>query len=151
MAAIGWAIGSQVQGRIYGRVPPGRLVELGGLIMSVGVAASVLSLVPGLSFWIITLTWLVAAGGMGLAFGSMGSLVLELSADDDRGSNVASLQVCDSVGSVVLVALAGAVYTTALAQGAVGSMTFAVMWLAMAGIAALGGLLARRIRAAPEA
>ncbi len=150
VGAIGWAAGSQVQGRLYARLPQGRLVEIGALFVAFCLSWAVLSLVPSLSFWVIIPGWMVGAMGMGMSFGSIGSLVLELSPPEDQGANVASLQVCDSVGSVLLVGLAGAIYGTALAAGAVTSSTFITIWLVMAALALAGAVLARRIRVKPS-
>ncbi|MFN8147782.1 MAG: MFS transporter [Candidatus Nanopelagicales bacterium] len=149
MGAVGWALGSQVQGRLYARLPKGRLVELGALLVAFCLSWAVLSLVPSLPFWIIIPGWTVGAMGMGMSFGSIGSLVLELSPPEDQGANVASLQVCDSVGSVLLVGLAGAIYGAALAAGSVSSATFVTIWVVMAAIALAGAVLARRIRVRP--
>jgi len=149
VGAVGWAAGSQVQGRMYARLPRGRLVELGALLVGVGLATATLSLLPALPFWVIVASWLVGAAGMGMAFGSIGSLVLELSAPEDQGANVASLQVCDSVGSVVFVGIAGAIYASALARDAVTATTFVTIWLTMACVALAGAVLASRIRVRP--
>jgi MFS family permease len=146
VGAIGWAAGSQVQGRMYARLPRGRLVELGALLVGVGIGTASLSLVPSLSFWVIVPSWLVGAAGMGMAFGSIGSLVLELSAPEDQGSNVASLQVCDSVGSVLFVGIAGTIYATALALGTVSAATFITIWTVMGAVALVSAVLASRIR-----
>jgi MFS family permease len=146
VGAIGWALGSQVQGRMYSRLPRGRLVELGALLVSACLALACLSLVPSLSFWVIIPGWMLGAMGMGMAFGSIGSLVLEMSEPEDQGSNVASLQVCDSVGSVLLVGLAGAIYATALARDSVSAWTFVTIWVSMAVVALGGAVAASRIR-----
>ena len=50
-------------------------------------------------------------------FGAIGTLTLDLSEPEDQGANVAALQVCDSVGSVVFVGIAGAIYGRALDAG----------------------------------
>jgi MFS family permease len=146
VGAVGWALGSQVQGRMYDRLPKGRLVELGALLVSLGLATASLSVAPTVPFWVIVPSWMLGAMGMGMAFGSIGSLVLELSAPEDQGSNVASLQVCDSVGSVLLVGLAGAIYASALGRDAVSAATFVTIWTVMAVVALAGAILARRIR-----
>ena len=135
-----------MQGRLYARLPKGRLVEIGAVFVAGCLSWACLSLVPSLSFWVIIPGWMIGAMGMGMSFGSIGSLVLELSPPEDQGANVASLQVCDSVGSVLLVGLAGAIYGAALAAGAVTSWTFITIWLVMAAIALTGAVLARRIR-----
>jgi hypothetical protein len=87
---------------------------------------------------------------MGMCFGAIGTLTLDLSEPEDQGANVAGLQVCDSVGSVVFVGIAGAIYGTALAAGSVSSATFTTIWLTMAAVAAAGVVIAARI-ARPQA
>jgi hypothetical protein len=95
-------------------------------------------------------SWVIGAAGMGMTIGAVGTLVLDLSEPADQGANVASLQVCDSVGSVVFVGIAGAIYGTALAAGTVSASTFTAIWLTMAAVAAAGAVLAARI-ARPQA
>jgi ABC-type branched-subunit amino acid transport system permease subunit len=68
-----------------------------------------------------------------------------MSEPGDQGANVASLQVCDAVGSVVFVGLAGAIYAAALAAGTVSSSTFVTIWSVMAVVAAFGAVVAGRI------
>lgn len=145
VGAIGWALGSQAQGRLYGRLPRHRLVRIGATLVALCLATVPLSLVPAVPFWVAVVSWIVGAAGMGMCFGAIGTLTLELSAPEDQGANVAALQVCDSVGSVVFVGIAGAIYATALAAGAVSSSTFTTIWLAMAGVAGAGAVLAGRI------
>jgi hypothetical protein len=82
---------------------------------------------------------------MGLCFGSIATLTLELSEPQDQGTNSAALQVCDSVGSVVLIGAAGAVYAAAVASDSVTGWTFAEIWLGLGAIAAIGTVLAGRI------
>lgn len=145
VGAIGWALGSQAQGRLYGRLPRHRLVQYGAVLVTLCLATVTLSLVPSVPFWVAVLSWLVGAAGMGMAFGAVGTLTLDLSEPEDQGANVAALQVCDSVGSVVFVGIAGAIYATALAAGTVSATTFATIWLTMAAVAAAGSVLAGRI------
>ena len=71
--------------------------------------------------------------------------MLDLSEPADQGANVASLQVCDSVGSVVFVGIAGAIYASALSAGTVSASTFITIWLTMAAVAGAGAVLAARI------
>jgi hypothetical protein len=104
-----------------------------------------IALLPEVPFWVAGLSWFVGAAGMGLCFGSIATLTLELSAPHDQGVNTASLQVCDSVGSVVLIGTAGAIYAAALASGEVTATTYATIWWSMAAVAAVGTLLAARI------
>jgi MFS family permease len=151
VGAIGWALGSQAQGRLYGRMPRHRLVQTGAALVAVCLATVTLSLVPSVPFWVAVLSWIVGAAGMGLAFGAVGTLTLDLSEPEDQGANVAALQVCDSVGSVVFVGIAGAIYGAAFAAGTVSASTFTTIWLTMAGVAAAGAVVAGRIARPPAA
>jgi MFS family permease len=145
IGAVAWAVGSQIQGRLYGRVPRSLLVQVGAGLVAVCLATLPLCLLPGLPFWVAAFSWFAGATGMGLCFGAIGTLTLELSEPADQGANVAALQVCDSVGAVVLVGFAGAIYATALGLDAVSATTFTTIWLIMAVIAAVGVVLAGRI------
>ena len=145
VGAIGWAIGSQVQGRLHGRTPRGLLVQVGAALVAVGLGCMSLSLVPSITVWVAIPCWTVAAIGMGMSFGSIGAMTLEMSEPGDRGTNVASLQVCDAVGSVIFVGLAGAIYAAALATDSVSTATFVTIWASMSVVAALGAVVAGRI------
>ncbi len=150
IGAVAWALGSQVQGRLYGKVPRHRLVQVGAAMVAVCMGTLPLSLRDGTPFWVAAISWFVGASGMGLCFGAIGTLTLELSEPEDQGANSAALQVCDSVGSVLLVGIAGAIYAAGLDADAVSATTFATIWLVMALVGAAGAVLAARIRR-PEA
>jgi MFS family permease len=145
VGAVAWAAGSQVQGRLYGRVPRARLVQVGGALVGVCMATMPISMVTSVPFWVAGFSWFVGAAGMGLCFGAIGTLTLELSEPEDQGINSAALQVCDSTGSVVFIGAAGAIYGTALAAGAVSARTFTTIWWVMAAVAFTGAVLAARI------
>ncbi len=143
--ALAWAVGSQLQGRLYGRVPRQALVQMGAVLVAVCMATMPLCLLQSLPVWVCALSWFAGATGMGLCFGAIATLTLELSEPQDQGANSAALQVCDSVGSVVLVGLAGAVYAAAETADDVRPATIATIWLIMAAVAAVGAVLAARI------
>jgi len=89
--------------------------------------------------------WLVGALGMGMAFGAIGTLTLELSGPNDQGANSAALQVLDSTGSIVFIGIAGVIYGSALARGVVSGWTFTWIWWVMAAVALGGAIVSRRI------
>lgn len=145
VGAVGWAVGSQAQGRLYGRVPRSALVQAGAVLGAVCMLTVPLSMLPSVPWWTAGISWFIGACGMGLCFGAIATLTLELSEPQDQGINSAALQVCDSVGSVVLIGAAGAVYADAVAAGSVSGWTFAEIWLLLGVIAAIGAVLATRI------
>jgi MFS family permease len=143
--ALGWAGGSVVQGRVHQRWGPVRLLRVGSSCCVVGLATLPLCLVPTLPPYVATLSWVVAAFGMGMAFGTLGNQTLLLSSPEEQGENSAALQMCDSVGSVLLVGFAGAVYSGALAAGTVGVATFDVIWTSMAVVMVVAVLASGRV------
>lgn len=145
VGAVGWAVGSQGQGRLYGRVPRAVLVQAGAALGALCMLTVPLSMLPQLPWWTAGFSWFAGAVGMGLCFGSIATLTLELSEPQDQGTNSAALQVCDSVGSVLLIGAAGAIYAAAVASDSVTGWTFAEIWLGLGVIAAIGAVLAGRI------
>ncbi len=149
VGAVAWAVGSQVQGRLYGRVPRVLLVQAGGALVTLCLVTLPVALLPSVTFWVAGVSWFAGAAGMGLCFGAIATLTLELSQPQDQGINTASLQVCDSVGSVLLIGVAGAMYGAALSAGAADARTYTTIWWSMAVVALLGTLVAARIGRPP--
>ncbi|RBM21436.1 MFS transporter [Streptomyces sp. PT12] len=112
LAASGllWASGSFTQSRAWAEPHRLGLVRLGTVLITVGVAATPLVLIDAVPVWFPALTLAVAAFGMGAVTASVGVLVLRLSAPDEAGGNVASLQVCDSLGNVVMLTTVGTLF-----------------------------------------
>ena len=88
---------------------------------------------------------------MGMSFGTLGNQTLTLSTSEDQGSNSAALQICDSVGSVVLLAMAGTIYTAAHTRGSVSAGTFDLIWLTMASAAVIAAITCNRMQGRPTA
>ncbi len=103
--------------------------RLGAVLVALCMLSMPLSMVASVPWWVGGISWLVGASGMGLCFGAIATLTLELSEPEDQGINSAALQVCDSVGSIVLVGVAGAIYAAAVAADSVTGWTFAAIWL----------------------
>jgi hypothetical protein len=120
-------------------------VQAGAALTAVCMLTVPLAMVPSVPWWTAGISWFIGACGMGLCFGAIATLTLELSEPQDQGTNSAALQVCDSVGSVVLIGAAGAIYAAAVAAGSVTGRTFAEIWLLLGVIAAIGAVLATRI------
>jgi MFS family permease len=145
VGALAWAVGSQAQGRLYGRVPRQRLVQTGTALVALCMLTMPLSLQESLPFWVAAFSWFVGAAGMGLAYGAISTLTLELSDPADQGANSAALQVSDSVGSILLIGAAGAVYAASLAADAVSAATFTTIWVGAGLLAVAGVVVAARI------
>jgi MFS family permease len=145
IGALGWTVGSQLQGRLYPRVQRRQLVQAGAGLVALCLFVLPVAMMSAVSFWIAALPWLIGALGMGLAFGAIGTLTLELSGPTDQGANSAALQVLDSTGSIVFIGIAGVIYGSALARGVVSGWTFTWIWWVMAAVALGGAIVSRRI------
>ncbi|MDT0342997.1 MFS transporter [Streptomyces litchfieldiae] len=112
LAASGglWALGSWTQSRPWAEPRRLALVRLGTVLIAAGVALTPLVLVDAVPVWTPALTLSVGCFGMGLVTASVGVLVLRLSPPEEAGGNVASLQVCDSLGNVVMLTTVGTLF-----------------------------------------
>jgi hypothetical protein len=88
---------------------------------------------------------------MGLCFGAIGTLTLEQSNPGEEGFNSAALQICDSVGSVLAIAAAGAIFAAAEAANMVTGWTFVALWWVTAAVAFLAVIVAPRVNASSTA
>jgi predicted MFS family arabinose efflux permease len=105
VGSLGWSAASQIQGR--SRRPRVFYARLGAAVLLVGVAVTTLSLqVTG---WLAAPAWIIGGAGMGFARGSVSVLLLSLSPEDEQGANSSSLQISDTLGSSLVIGIAGAV------------------------------------------
>ena len=109
-AAVGWFIGSWLQGRPTNKLPRYRLIELGSLMTTLGMVLSICIVAPSVPWWVVGFTWSVGAFGMGLLYGSLGVLLLEYSPVEEQGFNSAALQISDSLGVIVCAGLGGVIF-----------------------------------------
>jgi len=146
-AALTWASASWLQGRRWQSVTRGRLTAIGFTIVSAGLGILALVAVAAVPVWVAVLAWLVAGAGMGLAMPSISVATMAASSEDEQGENSAALQVSDSAGSVVTIALGGALVAAATNAGhGIGPAVLTVD-ASMAVLALVGLLAARRMRA----
>ena len=154
---LSWALGSWLQGRRWADAHRHGLIRLGFVLTGVAIAGAGLALVPAVPPVVVAVSWVLAGGGMGLTISSLSVLMLSLSPADEAGANSASLQVCDALGTIVLVGLGGVLFSAlgGAAAGQIGAGTatgstpgFAVIFAAMAGVALLGAVIAGRTRPA---
>ena len=145
--AITWFLGSWYQGRPGLRLPRPVLVAGGAAFVATGilvVAAALLPAVPGaLAAGVAATGWLLAGLGMGLGVTSLSVLLLEASPPADQGANAAALHLSDSLGSILMLALAGAVFAGLHGTGHDGRV-FLTIFVLTAGLAFLGALVGRR-------
>ncbi|MFJ6140391.1 MFS transporter [Kitasatospora sp. NPDC092286] len=158
---LSWALGSWLQGRPGAERYRETMIRVGFLLTAVAIAGAALVLVPAVPVWVAAAAWGVGGIGMGLTVASVSVLMMRLSTPEDAGANSASLQMSDALGNVLLVGLAGVLFSAlgggsvaAAHEGAEGTGSagaFAVIFLTMTGVALLGALVSGRVRRAADA
>ncbi|MFF8601680.1 MFS transporter [Streptomyces sp. NPDC015232] len=157
VGGLTWALGSWVQSRPRTEPYRERLVVGGMVLVAASIAAAPSVLVEGVPVWVVAVAWAFGCFGMGMVIASTSVLLLKLSAPEEAGANSAALQISDGLSNVLLLAAGGAAFA-ALGGGAVGHAVsgagaatgshpaaFAVVFLPMAGVAAVGGWVATRL------
>lgn len=157
---LSWALGSWLQGRPRAAAHRHALIRAGFVITAVAIAGAALALVPAVPPAVVAVAWALGGAGMGLAISCVSVLMMSLSAPDEAGANSASLQVSDALGNILLVGLAGVLFSalggaavapTATGTGAGSTAGFAVIFLVMTGVALVGAVVSGRARPAVPA
>jgi MFS family permease len=144
--AVGWAVGSWLQG--WPGLPAGRvtLLAVGGAV----VGASTLLLVPtvlaAVPVWVVPPVWALSGLGMGLGVSSTSVLTLRLSRPGEEGRNSSGLQIGDSLGSVLGIGAAGAVFAALHVSNGGDAVTFALIWGGLGVVGLFSGVVALRVR-----
>lgn len=146
VSALGWWLGSYAQSRIPESTDRARTVQVGALIVTVGLLSLPLCLVSTLPAWLCAISYFVASLGMGLCFPSIAVQTLRLSPVDEQGANSAALQISDAILSSLMLALLGAVHAAAVAGGGASTTTYDVIWWGAAVIALVAAGVATRMR-----
>lgn len=145
-AAVFWSIGSWAQGRLPGERDRSNAVRAGSAIVALSVLSLPVSLLGAVPPWVAGLSWAGGAFGMGLSIPSVSVQVMRLSPPVDQGVNSASIQIVDSVLSVVAVAVLGVWHAAAVASGGATASTYTVLWIGAAAFALAALAVAGRMR-----
>ena len=143
-----WSVGSYAQSRLPGELDRSAAVRVGASIVGVCLLTLPLAVVTALPPWVAGVSWAIGAFGMGLCIPSISVQVMRLSPEDEQGVNSASIQIVDSVMSVVAIALLGLVHASAVASGGATASTYVWLWAGSAAFAAAAIVLAGRMRPA---
>ncbi|MBO0984755.1 MFS transporter [Rathayibacter sp. SD072] len=143
--AVSWALGSNLQGRPGTRLSHAGAMRLGTSLLLAGVLVVLLTSALALPPWTAAVGWFVAGGGMGSMFPRMGTLTLARSEPGREGFNSSALQISDSAGASVSLALTGLIAAAVTGLVGAGSAVFTVTFAYGALIALLAVLLAARL------
>lgn len=139
-SALSWSLASWIQGRKrYDRT---RLLRVGTTLLAAGITGTSLLVFHQVPLLLGLMAWLVAGFGIGLVYPTLSVLTLELSDPGEEGKNSSSLGIGESVFSVVVIAVTGAIFA--------GFDTAWWVYLACFGLivgqAALGAVMAGRVQ-----
>lgn len=136
LGSIGWSAGSAMQAREHA-LDKHRLLSIGGACVSVG--ALLLAAVPllGLAGWALAVGIVAQGFGMGLAMSTISVLSLDLTPVADHGRTSASLQLSDTLGSALGVALTGALFAALHVGSGHDGPTYALIWVTCAVVGAV--------------
>jgi MFS family permease len=147
-ATIGWAAASWAINRpfVTNRISrPGR-VRLGIAICGISLLGNVLAVNTATPLWTVAAAMGFAAVGAGMAFPTVSVLTLELSEPEEQGTNSASLQVADGIGSTTTIAVGGGIYHALSVGDSASGGVYVLLYALFIAVAVLGWILAPRIR-----
>lgn len=110
VAAISWAIGSAIQGRLGDRLSHDRALRLGATLLVIGLGTVALTALLLLSPFVAGAAWMVCGFGMGLMFPRMSTLALAYSTVGNQGFNSAAMSIADAAGGATAIAFTGLLF-----------------------------------------
>jgi MFS family permease len=138
--AIGWASGSWLLSRPWLHWSRRRMLVTGSFVLALGVLALVAVGLSWVSPYAVIPIWFVAGMGMGLAYSGTSVMALLLADEGEEGRASASLQLCDGLGGVLGIGIAGAVFAATHHGGDEGP-SLAAIWAGLA-VVAVGAMVA---------
>jgi MFS family permease len=142
-ATVGWAGASWLQGHLWSQVPRHRLAAVGTAMTTAAAAVAALGVPQAAPRLTAALALVVAGAGMGLVVPSLTVLAFEYCRPEEQGRYSAALQVAQSLGQVLVMGLAGALYAAGTSGGRAGG-AFTAVFALLAVLAAGTRLLAPR-------
>jgi MFS family permease len=133
--AIGWSVGSWLLSQPWLHWSRRRMLVTGAFVLALGVLALVAVGLSWVSPYAVIPIWFVAGMGMGLAYSGTSVMALLLADDGEEGRASASLQLCDGLGGVLGIGIAGAVFAVSHHGGNDGP-SLAAIWAGLALVAA---------------
>jgi MFS family permease len=104
VGGLGWSAASQIQGR--SARPREFYARLGAVLVAAGIVFAAIAV--QVSGWLAAPAWIISGAGMGFAISSLSVLLLGLSPESEQGVNSSALQISDTLGSSLVVGVAGA-------------------------------------------
>lgn len=147
-ATLSWTAGSWTQARFTSRFPHEWFVRIGFPVVGLGMAGLGLILLPAVPAVLAVPIFAFGGFGMGLTYAQFALIVLRDVPHASQGEVTAGLTLSDSLGTALGISIGGALVGAAIRSGAGPAPGLAVAIALSAVVAAVGWLLAPRLRAA---
>ncbi len=145
-ATLTWTAGSWIQARYVARWGPERFVRIGVTVVSAGIAAFSIVLLPGVSPWMSIPTFALAGLGMGLAYAPLTLIVLRDAPPAEQGSASAAMSLTDALGSALGTGVTGAIVAVSVRAGDGPAPGLAGGFAVALGVGLVAMVVGRRLR-----
>jgi len=143
VGAVSWSLAAWIAGRRTRHEDQRRLVRIGLVLLTIGVAGAVSAAWPATPAWLLYVAWLVGGIGIGLAYSPLTVLLMGMSAPDEQGRNASSIQTAEMLTTSVLLAVSAIVFGGLTPHSQVAAFASGLGLAAVAG--ALGIVVSRRL------
>ncbi len=124
LGAVSWSLGSTVQSRVKDPMLRDRLPYIGVVLIAVGLVPTATLVTTWLPVWPAMVGWTVCGMGIGLMHSSLSVRALGMTPTSEHGKVSSWLQVADSAGAAIVMAMTSLVLAGAGAAGATGSALY---------------------------
>lgn len=150
LGSITWAIGAVGQARVHDAHLRRRLPVIGGTLMAIGAFPVGAILFPSIPVWVALIGWLFVGLGVGLVHAPLSVMALEVTPEAKHGRVASWLQVADSAGPALELALVSVAMSVWAATATVGGAAYAPYWVIAAALAILTVVAVTRLRPSSE-
>ena len=144
-ATVSWSIGAWYQSRHSLRIGPERFVRIGFPVVALGMAGTLLALLPAVPAWVAIPFLAVAGLGMGLSYSQFAIIVLRDAPPENQGAITAAVTLSDALGTALGTGIAGALIAAAVRAGSGPGPGLGAAIAMGVGVAMLGFLAAPRL------
>ena len=146
LGSITWAIGAVGQARVHDPQLRRRLPVIGGALMAIGAIPVGAILLPSIPVWVALIGWLLVGLGVGLVHAPLSVMALEVTPESKHGRVASWLQVADSAGPALELALVSVAMSAWAATATVGGAAYAPYWVIAGALAILTVIAVTRLR-----
>ena len=146
LGSITWSIGAVGQARVHDPHLRRRLPVIGGALMAIGAIPVGALLAPSIPVSVPLVGWLLVGLGIGLVHAPLSVMALEVTPEAKHGRVASWLQVADSAGPALELALVSVAMSAWAATATVGGAAYAPYWVIAGVLAILTVIAVTRLR-----